>query len=235
LRVALFIHPNFPDALHLMGSIYFAFKRYELAIAHYQSALKLRVKFDKANADLGDALVATGRFSEAITEYRTALALTGKTCTSGEEHAMKNELLAAIPEFRQALGLATALAMPCQDGKTRFLTKTLTGHDMREHARFAVKLPVAIECHGQHPFMAETVDISKKGLLIECDEEITEGTEVKVLLSPPFSTDQIPIVGRVVRIDNQDAMNDRRFGIQLSAENSPQSPWETFFSEFSLI
>jgi hypothetical protein len=83
--------------------------------------------------------------------------------------------------------------------------------------------------------MAETVDISKKGLLIECDQEIAEGTEVKVLLSPPFSTDQIPITGWVVRIDSQQNINDKRLGIRLSTEDSAQSSWENFFSEFSLI
>jgi hypothetical protein len=71
--------------------------------------------------------------------------------------------------------------------------------------------------------------------LIECSHSIQIGAEVKVLLSTAMGEDEIPIIGKVVRIAAKSADGDNRFGIQLVPEAESSETWESLFADVGLI
>ncbi len=232
LRISLFIHPNYPEALHLLGKVYFFYKRYKLAIEHYQAALNLKIKFPEARCDLGDAFVASNQLPEAIREYRQAIQFHGLTCEDGEKYEAAKLFVQAITAYRLALGLTPELLVSGTK-VDRVLGDSHNRREGRRQNRYKVKLSVGIEKENEKLFMAETLDISQQGLLIECDQTIEVGTEIKVLLSAPQAEDQIPLIGTVVHVDSKSPGSlDKRFGVRLSSGLDKGSSWENLFSDF---
>ncbi len=77
----------------------------------------------------------------------------------------------AIAAYRLTLKLTEELVVPGKDGDS-VLGDSYAGRENRRQNRYKVKLPVGIEKENEKLFMAETLDISRQGLLVECDQSV---------------------------------------------------------------
>lgn len=72
---ALFIQPNYPEAINNLGAIDFAQGNFRQAIRLYRKALKLMPHSAVVAANLGTAYFAAGKFGPGLAAYRTAFAI----------------------------------------------------------------------------------------------------------------------------------------------------------------
>lgn len=72
---ALFIRPNYPEAINNLGAAYFEQKNYKKAIKLYRHALQLMPSSAVIAANLGTAYFARGKYKPGIAAYHTAFEL----------------------------------------------------------------------------------------------------------------------------------------------------------------
>jgi Tfp pilus assembly protein PilZ len=94
------------------------------------------------------------------------------------------------PELRRRIEAETGLAMPVVEEPPR--------HALSSHARFAARAPVTLECDGRN-FTAETVDISRNGLLALLPGiDLSEGSTLHITVEHPRGGSPLELDGRVV-------------------------------------
>lgn len=81
-------HPDYPDALHLMGVTALQGGAFQEAVDYISRALSARHDFPKAHNNMGAALFQLRRFEDAIASFRTALDLDPET--NGAHHNIGN-------------------------------------------------------------------------------------------------------------------------------------------------
>ena len=95
----------------LLGLIYLQLQRPDLAVEHFQRAVQIDPKFADAHFHLGTALAETRRWEEAVTTYRTAIALPNITVPDFAHQNLGVALynLRRYREAEQALRFAISL------------------------------------------------------------------------------------------------------------------------------
>ena len=102
--------------------------------------------------------------------------------------------------------------------------------DRRKYDRFLRRLPVELQELSKRYLKAETVNVSKQGLLIDSPQVLKMGAEVKVLVTLKPYGPPIAIRGMVVRGNDEKNGHDRRFGIKLIPEGRGYKSWKEFLA-----
>ncbi|MFQ6079981.1 MAG: PilZ domain-containing protein, partial [Thermodesulfobacteriota bacterium] len=112
---------------------------------------------------------------------------------------------------------------------SRFL-KELERKDRRRHERYPLTFSVDLRETGSARFLAATVNVSKRGLLIKASRKLEIGSVVEVTKTPNKDGQSIVVRGRVVRMVTRESASDYRFGIELCSEDPEYDAWENLFS-----
>lgn len=100
------------------------------------------------------------------------------------------------------------------------------GHqERRGHTRFSVQIPSVLRENLTQCSTGTTVNVSRKGLLLESPRQIAEGSILEVtLMGPEMQT--IALKGKVVRMGKKDENGTYRIGIELFTEGERFHLWE---------
>ena len=84
--------------------------------------------------------------------------------------------------------------------------------EKRQHVRIGIRVPLALRRAGNREVLAELVNLSHRGLLVEAGTSVTKGTRIKLnFLWPPSRT--CTAGGEVVRLQSD------RFALSLDDTN----------------
>jgi len=227
----LLINAKSVEAHYGLANIYHTIGRYGVAIAEYEAALRLNPYLLSAQTALGDAYVMNEQYAEAIAQYRTALETKEMQCEAGDQCLEKGNKNEAIALYRVALGLQVDIHPPVKK-KSRTSSQWHPLISRRKNERIPMRVPVEIRTENGLACSAESVDVSKHGLLIESEKTIQVGAEIEVVLMPEGEKNTIPLVGRVVRVANPDRP-DQQLGIELKSEADDM--WGDILGEDNII
>jgi len=94
------LRPDYADGLSNRGTVLYALKRFDEALASFDAALALRPDYAEALSNRGAILQELGRFDDALASYDRALALTPNYV---EALSNRSNTLRALNRFEEAL------------------------------------------------------------------------------------------------------------------------------------
>jgi hypothetical protein len=102
--------------------------------------------------------------------------------------------------------------------------------DHRKHPRVLLRMPVDLRKGPGIYFPAETVNVSRQGLLIESAGDAEFGSRIEVITRLHGDGDQrIAVNGKIVRLDHREAGNNR-FGMELLSGDQGYQAWQDFWA-----
>jgi predicted O-linked N-acetylglucosamine transferase (SPINDLY family) len=108
-RRVLAQHPQYPDALHLLGVLAAQTGQLEPGVELIRRAVQLQPSFAEAHNSLGNALTGIGQLDEAIASYQEAIRLkpdyADAHCNLGSAFKSTGRLDEAVTSYRQAIRL----------------------------------------------------------------------------------------------------------------------------------
>jgi tetratricopeptide (TPR) repeat protein len=228
-RIALVFNSKSAEVYRRFGNVYFKLGRYRAALSHYKTALVYKPHFGKALADIADLYFIYGNHRKAIGYYLKALRLENITSETGELKRKQKQYTDAIREYRAALGMDSELPQT-KEMVTPRIESSVLRKDRRQHERYLLKLPLNLREKGGSYYSANTVDVSKSGLLVESPRELAIGSSVEIETVLSEEGKKIALRGKVVRLDQVRAERGRRFGIQLFSASDDYPSWDRFIA-----
>jgi len=165
----------------------------------------------------------------AIAFYRKALRIAQCACEAGDDQLKQKRYAEAIKAYRTALGLE-AIRLPKKDMRNKKIVGRMLRQDRRQHTRFLMRLPLDVRQKSGHVYTAETVDVSKSGLLIESSRDLEIGSPIEIHTALHAEGPKISLSGKVVRLDQVRAEKGYRFGVQLFSAADDYPIWEEYFA-----
>ena len=107
--------------------------------------------------------------------------------------------------------------------------------DRRDHKRFAHELKVDLRGNDGASFHAETVNVSRQGILIESIRKLEIGSDVEVIAKFKKDDEKVAIRSKVVRMTSKEGVSDYRYGIELCPGDPGYQEWEDFLETLTQV
>jgi tetratricopeptide (TPR) repeat protein len=143
IRVTDKKYPTFAIAHNNLGNALSAERKFEEAISHFKTAIRLNPNRAGVHANLGNALSAERKFEEAISHFKTAIKLkpdfAGAYTNLGNVLSAERKFEEAIPHYKTAIKLRPDYAEVHYNLGKALLAMRET-EEAITHYRFAIKL-----------------------------------------------------------------------------------------------
>jgi tetratricopeptide (TPR) repeat protein len=227
-RFSLQCNPHFADSQRKIGNIYYQLGEYTQAVQQYKAALKIRPNMIVAKTDCADALTASNNFLEAILYYQEAAHSANILSEKADRFAEHGLYHQSIKEYRKLLKLESTVNLNEPTSKKLAHENLIENDERRQYTRLAIRFPVDIHTKNTGEYIvAKTLNISKRGLLVETDAPIQLNSDIEVISKIDSDGKRITSKGKIVRIASKINSEKQKFGIELIGDNGV---WEKFMA-----
>jgi pimeloyl-ACP methyl ester carboxylesterase len=104
----------------------------------------------------------------------------------------------------------------------------LQAKERRMVKRKLINFPVELRNNASKAFAASTLNISRKGLLIESLKKLDIGCEIEIVAMPAPKCQPINLKGKIIRVAERNSARNYQFGIELLRNSSGYAAWQNF-------
>ena len=103
--------------------------------------------------------------------------------------------------------------------------------DRRKYERVPLELPMSLQSSGGIYYPTRTVNVSGKGLLLECPQGVELDREIEIVATMNHGSLTLTIPGRIVRREMDEAGAVHQLGVDLLWPGEPNKTWEEFLAK----